>query len=103
MDNNIISIHIEIIFNIILGYYNTSDDIDEDPVLEMHILNFIKNCLFKFSYEKLGYCLIQEFDKINFMTVKNDVIEYKFREKDRIYVSQFANKIHSYIENSKKK
>jgi hypothetical protein len=101
MDNNIVSIYIDIIFNIILSYYNINNNIDEDPILEMHIINFIKHCLFKFSYEKLGYCLIQEFDKINFMDVKNDVIEYKFREKDRIYVSQFANKIHFYIEKNK--
>ena len=60
----------------------------------------LKQCLFRYSYEKLGYCLIQEFDKINLMIVKEDVIDYKFKEKDRIFVSQFANKIHFYIQST---
>jgi hypothetical protein len=98
MENNIVTIYVDLIFNIILCYYKINEDLNEDPVLEFHIISFLKQCLFKYSYEKFGYCLIQEFDKINFSQVNNDVFDYKFKEKDRILISQFANKIHFYIE-----
>jgi hypothetical protein len=102
MEDNIISVYIDLIINIIINYYKNEKDIYEDHMIEFHIINFLKLTLLKYSYEKLGYCLIQEFDKIHYNEVKNDVIDYKFKEKDRILVSQFANKIHFYIENNKK-
>jgi len=102
MDDKIVTIYMELIFNIILAYYKINEELDEDPLMEYHIISFLKQCLFRYSYEKLGYCLIQEFDKINLMFVKEDVVDYKFKEKDRIFVSQFANKIHFYIQSNKK-
>ena len=102
MDNNIVAIYIDLIFTIIQSYYKINDDLDDDPLLEFHIISFLKLCLFKYSYEKLGYCLIQEFDKLNFNQVHNDVLDHKFKEKDRILVSQFANKVHFYIHFDKK-
>jgi len=90
---------IEIIFEIIKDMYNLDYVLSSDPFLEYYIINFISNTIF--YKEKLLLCLIQEFDKLIFGKISEDVNNYKFIEKNRIKVSQFANKIDSYIKYKK--
>lgn len=97
MDLTPISLYEDIIINILMSYYNIRN-IDEQ-IIKVHIINFIKNFLFNFNDKKLGICLIQELDKINYNSINGDVINYKFYEKDRILVSQFANKINNLLKN----
>lgn len=93
MDSPPIYLYEDIIINIISSYYNIRE-IDEQ-IVKIHTTHFIKKFLFNFNDKKIGFCLIQEFDKINYNHVKFDVQSYKFFERDRIIVSQFANKINS--------
>lgn len=76
-----------------MSYYNIRE-IDEE-IIKFHIINLIKNFLFNFNDKKIGICIIQELDKINYNIVNFDVQGYKFYEKDRILVSQFANNINN--------
>lgn len=87
----------DIIYNILSSYY----DIDEsnEDIIDFFILSFLKNFIYSFNEKHIGFCLIQELDKINFNKVNNDVINYKFLEKDRIVVSKFANKINGIFKN----
>jgi hypothetical protein len=87
--NNFLSNYIEILFHIINSYYNYDNNVID--VIELYIINFLKPIIFKFSSNLLGICLHQEFDKLIFKKINNDVINYKFKEEDRIYISQFAN------------
>jgi len=95
MDSTPISLYEDIINNIISSYYNIRES--DDEIIKLHNINLIKNFLFNFNDKKIGICLIQEFDKINYQLVNYDVRAYKFYEKDRIIVSQFVNKINSVL------
>jgi hypothetical protein len=95
MDSTPVSLYEDIINNIVSSYYNIREI--DDEIIKFHNINFIKNFLFNFNDKKIGMCLIQEFDKINYNCVNYDVRGYKFHEKDRIIVSQFANKINSVL------
>jgi hypothetical protein len=93
MDSTPISLYEDIIINILMSYYNIRE-IDEE-IIKFHIINLIKHFLFNFNDKKIGICIIQELDKINYNIVNFDVQGYKFYEKDRILVSQFANNINN--------
>jgi hypothetical protein len=95
MDSTPISLYEDIIHNIVSSYYNIREI--DDEIIKFHSINLIKDFLFTFNDKKIGFCLIQEFDKINYNFVNYDVQGYKFYEKDRIIVSQFANKINSVL------
>lgn len=92
---------IEIIFEIIKDMYDLDYVLSSDPFLEYYIINFISNTVFILNKERLLLCLIQEFDKLLFGKISEDVNNYKFIEKNRIKVSQFANKINDYIKYKK--
>ena len=87
----------DIVFNILSSYY-TINESNED-VIDFFILSFLKNFIYTFNEKQIGFCLIQELDKINLKKINNDVINYKFLEKDRIVVSKFANKINEIFKN----
>jgi len=87
----------DIIYNILSSYY-VIDESNED-VIDFFVLSFLKNFIYSFNEKQIGFCLIQELDKINFNKVNNDVINYKFLEKDRIVVSKFVNKINGIFKN----
>ena len=93
--NDFLSNYIEILFHIINSYYNYDNNVID--VIELYIINFLKPIIFKFSSNLLGICLHQEFDKLIFKKINNDIINFKFKEEDRIYISQFANKIHTFF------
>ena len=95
IDTNIIDTKIEIIYEIIKSTYNIEYELIEDPVLEYLIIKFVGATIF--IKEKILLCLIQEFDKILFNKINNDVNYYKFFENTRVKVSQFANNVHNYI------
>lgn len=95
MDLTPIFLYEDIIINILMSYYNIRDK--DQQVIKVYIINLIKNFLFNFNDKKIGFCLIQELDKINYNSINRDVINYKFYEKDRILVSQFANKVNNLL------
>jgi len=101
MEHLLINTRIEIIFEIIKITYdldkNLEFDLDSDIDLENSIIHFVSDTLFILNKEKLLLCLIQEFDKLIYGKINDDINKWKFNENNRIKVSQFTNKIHSYI------
>lgn len=87
----------DIIYNILSSYY-TINSSNED-IINFFILSFLKNFIYTFNEKKIGFCLIQELDKIHLKKIHNDVVNYKFLERDRIIVSKFVNKINSVFKN----
>jgi hypothetical protein len=100
LNPNIIQIKIELIFEIIKTTYNLECDLENEPLLEYLIFKFVSGIIF--LKNNINICLIQEFDKIIYNKISNDVINYKFNGFLRIFVSQFANKIHNYLSIKKK-
>ena len=99
MDESYVSIIVEIILEIIKNLYYLTDE--TEIIVEFYITNFIKDTIFRFNKFLLGICLIQEFDKLLYSKINDDVLQYKFYEKDRIIVSQFANKVHNLLKDKK--
>ena len=95
IDTNIVDTKIEIIYEIIKLTYDITYELIDDPVLEYLIIKFVATTIF--IKEKILLCLIQEFDKLLFNKINNDINSYKFFENTRIKVSQFTNNVHSYL------
>lgn len=102
-----VNTRIEIIFEIINITFdldkNLKFDLDSDIYLylENSIIHFVSDTLFTLNKEKLLLCLIQEFDKLIYGKINEDINKFKFNENSRIIVSQFTNKIYTYIKKLK--